>query len=266
MGERAGVNGVEIAYEVSGEGRRLVWCHGLASCRDGDRDVLDALVRHFTVLGFDARGHGESEPVREPERYSYPILTEDLIALLDHVGWDRAVLTGSSMGAASAARVAMAQPGRAEALVMIRPGSGGGPAPERLQMLFRLGAQAMMQGGLDAAVQFLHTIPEARAEIEKNPGRIDQLRVDWGRHDPASIAAALSAMPASAPLDDGVDPTAITAPVLVIPGNDPIHPTEAGIACAALVPHAVCDPPIPAAARADETERLVARIVEFAGA
>ncbi len=126
-----------LAYEISGAGPRLVWCHGLGSCRAGDRDVIDALANDFTVLAFDARGHAESPPVTDPAHYTYAALSRDLRALLDHVGWDRAILASASMGASAAVRVAMEEPHRVRALVMTRPGSSGGPSDARLQLLFR---------------------------------------------------------------------------------------------------------------------------------
>src|SRR5438093_8119007 len=119
---------VTLAYEISGAGPRIVWCHGLGSCRTADRDVIDALAKSFTVLAYDARGHAESLPVTDESSYTYPALSRDLRALLDAVGWDRAILAGASMGAGSAVRVAMEQPGRVRALIMARPGSAGGPA------------------------------------------------------------------------------------------------------------------------------------------
>lgn len=107
MEERVRVGGVELAYEIAGSGPRAVWLHGLASCRDGDRDVIDALARGFTVLAYDARGHGRSEPVRDAARYSYRALADDLLGLLEAVGWERPILAGASMGAATAATATM---------------------------------------------------------------------------------------------------------------------------------------------------------------
>jgi pimeloyl-ACP methyl ester carboxylesterase len=262
---RARLGDVELAFDLDGSGPRLVWCHGLASCRAGDRDVIDGLARHFTVLAFDARGHGDSSPVTDPTAYTYAALADDLAGLLDHAGWNGAVLAGASMGAGAACRLAIEEPSRATALIMARPGSAGGPASERLQTLFRLGAEAIRAGGIEAALAFLLTIPEARAQLEDDPARIEGLRREWSRHDPESIAAALIGIPAAGPLDGGLDPARVTAPTLVIPGNDPIHPTEAGLACARLIPGASCAPPFDSQTRADETRHFVELVVGFIG-
>lgn len=264
MGDfRARIGAVELAYEVAGVGPRLVWCHGLASCREGDRDVIDALAAHFTVLAYDARGHGASSPVRDPAAFTYRALTEDLAGLLDHLGWDHAILAGASMGAGTVSRLAMIEPRRAAALVMVRPGSDGGAAPPWLQQLFRAGSNAIRSGGIEGAIEFLLGIPLARDELVSKPERIEGLRRDWGRHDPLSIAAAIEGIPASAPLGDGLDPGRITAPTLVVPGSDVIHPTEAGRSVARMIPGAVAAPPFDAAPRGVEVRELVRLIVDL---
>ena len=265
MEQRARIRDVELAYEVYGSGPPLVWCHGLASCRDGDRDVIDAFSESFTVLSYDARGHGRSEPVRDARAFSYMKLAEDALGMLDHVGWDSAILTGASMGAATLARVACVAPERTRALVMARPGAmgGDGKAPAWLQMLFAGGAHAIRTGGIDGAIEFLMTIPLARAELDANPERLDQLRRDWTRHDPLSIAAALEGVPPTAPLEGGLASDMIRCPVLVVPGNDVIHPTEAGIEIASLIPGATLAPPFDSLPRADEVRELVDLVRDF---
>jgi 3-oxoadipate enol-lactonase len=252
-----------VAYEIIGSGPRIVWCHGLGSCRAGDRDVIDRLAEHFTVLGYDARGHGDSPPVTDEHSYNYPALSADLRALLDYVEWERAVLAGASMGAATAARVAMEQPERVVALILARPATPGGPASPQMQLLFRMGGEAIRSGGWDAAVEFLLNIPEAAEQLAKDPDRLDSLRVEWSRHDPASIAAALIGIPASGPLTEEVDIGSITAPTLVIPGDDMLHPTAAGEAVAALIPGARLASRFDGLPRDEETRGFVRLIRDF---
>lgn len=254
---------VGIAYEITGTGPRLVWCHGLGSARAGDRDVISSLAAHFTVLAYDARGHGQSTPVIDEALFTYSELERDLRALLDHVGWDRCVLAGASMGAGTVVRLAMRRPERAVALVVARPGSSGTAASERLRRLFALAGKAIRANGWDGAIDFLMTIPEAAAAFANDPGRVAALRAEWSRHDPSSIAAALIGIPASAPLTPDLDPAAITAPTLVIPGDDAIHPREAGEACARMIPGARLAAPFNGLPRQEETPRLAAMIREF---
>lgn len=253
---------VTLAYEIDGTGPRVVWAHGLGSSRDGDRDVINALSEHFTVLSYDARGHAQSPPVTDEALYTYALLSRDLRELLDHVGWERTAMAGASMGAATQARVAIEDPDRVSSLVMARPGTSGTPTAERLQVLFRLAGEALRAGGWDAVLQFLMTIPET-AGVAGDTDRVEALREAWSLHDPASIAAALIGIPASAPLTPELDPNAITARVLVIPGNDLIHPREAGESVAKAIPGARIAAPFDGLPREEETRRFVATIREF---
>jgi pimeloyl-ACP methyl ester carboxylesterase len=266
MEQRARIDDTEIAYEIGGEGPRLVWAHGLASCREGDRDLIDAFEANFTVLSYDARGHGRSAPVYEAERMNYPKLGADLLAMLDLAGWDSdVVLAGASMGAATCARVACLAPERVRALVAARPAAAGddGAAPPWLQLLFAGGAYAIRTGGMDAAVDYLMHIPQAREELERDPARLDALRRDWGRHDPLSIATALESIPRSIVLD-GLDISMVRCPVLVVPGNDLIHPMEAGIAVARTLANATLAEPFDSLPREEEVRAFVDLVRKFA--
>ena len=79
---------------------------------------VSPLAQDYRLLAWDARGHGKSQPAGFRglmiEDYA-----DDLIALLDHVGIDRAVLAGQSMGAYIAQHVARLHPQRLQGLVVI---------------------------------------------------------------------------------------------------------------------------------------------------
>src|SRR5439155_19129846 len=95
--------GVRIAGEGAGEGPPIVLLHGLTATRRyvvmGSRFLERAGYR---LISYDARGHGESSPAPDPSAYEYADMVADLEAVLEHAGVERAVLAGSSMGAATA--------------------------------------------------------------------------------------------------------------------------------------------------------------------
>ena len=114
-------SGVELAYERAGRGPRLVFIHGVM----GDWRSWDPQWPAFTAA-FDC--------VRYSRRYNYPNRNrmpspdhsalheaEDLLGLLDHLGWERAILVGSSYGSFTALALAMAQPQRCRALALSEP-------------------------------------------------------------------------------------------------------------------------------------------------
>ncbi len=107
--------GSKLYYETYGDaGPVVVLIH------DGllHREVWDAQVAPFAadyrVVRYDRRGYGRSEP--PAEAYSN---VADLLALLDHLGVERAVLVGSSAGGGLAADFALAHPRRVTALVLV---------------------------------------------------------------------------------------------------------------------------------------------------
>src|SRR5687768_2444789 len=89
-----------LKIDDAGSGNPVVLLHGLTATR---RYVLQGsrlLEREgFRVVSYDARAHGESDP---GDGYEYSDLADDLLAVLDSQGIERAVLIGHSMGAATA--------------------------------------------------------------------------------------------------------------------------------------------------------------------
>jgi 3-oxoadipate enol-lactonase len=96
---------------------RMALIHSLAL----DRSVWDGVVARLKdeaeILTFDCRGHGRSP--RTPGPYTTQIFARELAELFDHVGWDRAVVAGCSMGGNVAQAFAAEYPERLSALGLI---------------------------------------------------------------------------------------------------------------------------------------------------
>src|SRR5437868_7606630 len=93
-------DGVELAGDDVGEGQPVILLHGLTATRRYVVMGSRALERSgHRVIVYDARGHGRSEPARDPGAYTYRELSLDLEAVLDALGLNCAVLAGASMGA-----------------------------------------------------------------------------------------------------------------------------------------------------------------------
>lgn len=109
--------GARLYYEERGCGEALVFLHGASL----DLHQWDRQMEHFAadyhVIAMDARGHGRSTlppgAVR-PEQF-----WQDVRALLDHLGIEKAVLCGLSMGGHTALQTAIYAPERVRALVLI---------------------------------------------------------------------------------------------------------------------------------------------------
>jgi 3-oxoadipate enol-lactonase len=94
---KAFLNGIHLAYDDAGSGPAVVLLHGFPLCRQMWQPQFSALTAAgYRVIVPDLRGFGESEAPDGP--YSMAVYAEDVVALLDHLGIERAVVCGMSMG------------------------------------------------------------------------------------------------------------------------------------------------------------------------
>jgi pimeloyl-ACP methyl ester carboxylesterase len=112
-----------LVYDEYGSGRRpLVLLHGLLLSRRMHAPLASALAdRGNRVLCLDLLGHGDSDRPRDMWRYSMPIFSEQVTALLDHAGIDEAVVGGTSLGANVALEAAVRDPSRLRGLLVEMP-------------------------------------------------------------------------------------------------------------------------------------------------
>ncbi|MBI3989430.1 MAG: alpha/beta fold hydrolase [candidate division NC10 bacterium] len=120
---KAAVNGIEMQYIIEGKGPALVFIHGLGSSLEAWRPHIPFFVDQWQVIAADTRGHGESS--KPPGPYSIELFARDWHALLDDLGIEKTVLLGLSMGGAISMQLAVLQPERIRALVLVD--TWGGP-------------------------------------------------------------------------------------------------------------------------------------------
>jgi pimeloyl-ACP methyl ester carboxylesterase len=119
----AEINGQRIRFEDSGgEGPPVVLAHGFLMDREMFAPQVDALAPEFRVITWDERGFGETEFDGEP--FTYWDSARDCLALLDHLGIERAVVGGMSQGGFLSLRAALFEPERVRALVLIDTQAG----------------------------------------------------------------------------------------------------------------------------------------------
>jgi pimeloyl-ACP methyl ester carboxylesterase len=112
---------VEIAYLDEGEGDPIVLMHGFASTKEVNW-VNPGWVRTLTGAGrraiaLDNRGHGASSKLYDPADYAMPLMADDVRALLDHLGIERADVMGYSMGARITAFFCVNHPARVRSAI-----------------------------------------------------------------------------------------------------------------------------------------------------
>jgi pimeloyl-ACP methyl ester carboxylesterase len=107
----------------------LVFQHGLTG--DHQQILTSFTASGYRLITLECRGHGRSEMGPESE-LSINVFTDDLHALLTHIGVGRAAFAGISMGAAIAANYAAKHPDSVTHLIMVRPAWFDRSCPENM--------------------------------------------------------------------------------------------------------------------------------------
>jgi len=130
---RAQVNGIAIDYEVTGDGPVVLLGHGYGSTRHMWDEQHRALADRWRVVSWDMRGHGQTDSPDDPARYSAALTVADMRALLQHLGVERAVIGGLSLGGYVSLAFVLAHPEMTRALVICDSGPGYRNAEARAQ-------------------------------------------------------------------------------------------------------------------------------------
>ena len=149
---RARLNGIEIDYEVTGTGPVVLLGHGYGSTRHMWDDQHRALADRWRVVSWDMRGHGQTDSPSDPKQYSAALIVADMRALLQHVGAERAIIGGLSLGGYVSLAFGLAHPEMTQALVICDSGPGYRNAEARAQWNQRAQERAVSleSKGLDA--------------------------------------------------------------------------------------------------------------------
>ncbi|RKT53682.1 alpha/beta fold hydrolase [Saccharothrix australiensis] len=201
--------GVRIAYQQAGEGPPLVLLAGQANDHhwwDGVRADFHPARRTITI---DYRGTGDSD---KPERpYSTAVFADDVVAVLDELGVERADVYGTSMGGRVAQQLAARHGDRVGALVLGCTSPGGAHGVERDEAVRRSLAQPEPSAFRRALLELMYT----PGWLADHPGPHSTLG------DPAMPSHARRGHRLASHRHDGWDLLpAITAPTLVVHGGD----------------------------------------------
>jgi 3-oxoadipate enol-lactonase len=112
------INGIKVHYLDLGNPDALpvVLIHGMTFDHRSWNPQIKLLNEKYRVIAYDMRGHGKTDV--GDGQYTYKMFASDVIALLDHLKIDKAVLCGLSMGGAVAIRAFEMYPERVKALVL----------------------------------------------------------------------------------------------------------------------------------------------------
>lgn len=256
----ASVRGVDLVYDLRGNGPDLVWGHGLTSSMTAEDEfgLLDwsRLRLGHRVLRYDARGHGGSASSPEPETHHWRELARDQLALADHLGIGRYVAAGASMGSATALHAAVLAPDRLRALVLVVPPTAWSTRAAQTDVYVAM-ADLVEAGDHATLLRAAATTPPPDPFVDDQRWR-ERFPEVLRTSDPIELACVLrGAARADLPAPDQV--AAIGLPTLILAWTgDPGHPATTAARLQELMPHAELALATTPTGVAAWTERLVA--------
>ena len=136
---KAKVNGINMCYEVHGQGEPFVLIMGSFGSLEAWALQIGAFQQHYKVIVFDNRGIGRTD--KSPEPYSIATMADDTVGLLDHLSIEKAHVLGMSLGGPVAQDVAINYPHRVEKLILVCSMAGAEGTRLHPDMLKALGVQ-----------------------------------------------------------------------------------------------------------------------------
>ncbi len=112
-------NGVKIHYASLGQGPLIVMIHGFPDFWYTWRDQMEALSDKFQCVAIDQRGYNLSDKPKGVENYDMRLLVGDVIAVIQALGKEKAIIVGHDWGGAVAWQVALNAPQMTEKLIIL---------------------------------------------------------------------------------------------------------------------------------------------------
>jgi pimeloyl-ACP methyl ester carboxylesterase len=217
--------GRTLAYTDYGDASRIVvLLHGLLLSQRMHEPLAKALAaRGNRVITLDLLGHGSSERPLDPQCYSMTFFGEQVIALLDHLEIDAAVVLGTSLGANTALEAAALAPERLRGMVIEMPVLDG-------SLLACALAFTPLMLALSYGEPMMRVVQAGAKRVPRLPGLLDVV-VDTVRQDPAPGAAVLQGLFFGRIAPHRSERRRIETTTLVIGHRrDPLHPfSDAGM-------------------------------------
>ncbi|WP_175690824.1 alpha/beta fold hydrolase [Burkholderia anthina] len=186
----ASSNGVNLFYEVTGEGPAIVFLHEFAGDHRNWASQVHALSQRFRCITFNARGYPPSDVPDDIESYNHLHAVADIASVLKAAGVSNAHVVGLSMGGYAALCFAIAHPDMTRSIVVAAAGHGS-DAPEPFRAASEALAARILAQGLEVGAADYLNGPIRRKLKEKDPQGFDAFVRQFAQH--SAIGTALTA-------------------------------------------------------------------------
>lgn len=234
-------DGVRLFYEEAGAGLPIVFVHEFA----GDHRSYEPQLRHFArryrCIAYNARGYPPSDVPADGNAYSQDRARDDIRAVLDTLGIDRAHIVGISMGGFAVLHFGFTYPDRARSLVIAGCGYGAEP-DKRAQFAAEAetSAQRFETVGMGKAA-LAYALGPTRVQFQnKDPRGWQEFAGQLAEHSTEGAARTMRGVQARRPslFDLTERMAAITAPALVMTGDEDWPCLESALLMKRTIPSA----------------------------
>jgi len=236
-------DGTSLYYEEAGAGTPVVFVHEYA----GDYRTWEPQMRYFSRLHrcvtYSQRGYPPSDVPNDPARYGQDILRDDVIALMDALGIERAHVVGHSMGAYTALHVGIHHPRRCISVTAAGCGWGSLPdaaAREGMRKVAAETAQMFTEKGMAEAAAIYGDQPMRHAHKHKDPRGYAEFKQMLAEHSAQGHALTMTMVQARRPTfwDMQADLQKFSVPLLIVAGDEDDPCLEGSVFLKRIVPSA----------------------------
>lgn len=251
--------GQRLAYTVHGEGPPTVLMPGLLLSQKMQTPLARSLAKRGNqVITFDPLGHGASDRPRQMWRYSISEFANQTSALLDHLGFEQAVVGGTSLGANISLELAATAPERLRGLILEMPALDNAIPACAAAFTPLLFALTFGEPVMRVVTRAVRALPRSRAPF------LIELALDAIAQEPGPGGAVLQGILFGRTAPDHLVRPTIETPALVIGHRrDPIHPFSDADMLAAELPNARLIDANSIVELRTHPKRLTAKIAEF---
>ena len=234
----APVNGVELYYEVVGEGDPLVFCHEFAGDYRSWVPQVRFFARRYRTIVFNARGYPPSSVPDDPAAYSEEASVEDVYGLIRHLGIDQAHVCGLSMGGSVALKLGIAHPEVCRSLTVA--GAGYGSTNHEQFVRDAHAAAALFEQGADKAAELYGRGSSRQRFLQKDPQGWAEFRDLLAQHSGPGSAHTLREVQARRKTiyEVGDQLPDLQVPTLVVVGDEDDLCLEPGLFMKRRLPNA----------------------------
>ena len=213
--------GVNIHYQVAGQGSPLIWSHEFAGDAASWEPQVNFFARRYQVITYCARGYPPSDVPDDPAAYSQERSVEDLHQLLRHLGIQQAYIGGLSMGGSVTVAFAVAHPEMCRALIVASAGAGTTDR-ERLLASWQELSERMLSEGMGKFADGYANGPERVQFRRKDPVGWEKFRAGLAAHSAQGSALTFRGVQMRRPTIYAMeqDLERIKAPTLVMIGDE----------------------------------------------